>query len=60
VALDLSAIDLELAREAYTSTGIQRTSLFAEYGWTKLSDFGRSGALILSDRAWRFGVSVEF
>jgi hypothetical protein len=60
VALDLSAIDLELAREAYVSTGIQRTAVFAEYGWTRLSDFGRSGALILSDRAWRFGVSVEF
>ena len=60
VAVDLSAIDLELAREAYVSTGIQRTSAFAEYGWTRLSDFGKSGALILSDRAWRFGVSVEF
>lgn len=60
IAVDLSAIDLELAREAYVSTGIQRTSVFAEYGWTRLSNFGRSGALILSDRAWRFGVSVEF
>ena len=40
--------------------GIQRTCFFAEYGWTRLNDFGKSGALILSDRAWRFGLSVEF
>jgi hypothetical protein len=60
VAIDLSAIDASLAREAYLDTGIQRTSLFAEYGWTRLSDFGKSGALILSDHAWRFGISVEF
>jgi hypothetical protein len=60
VAVDLSAIDLNLAREAYVVTGIQRTSLFAEYGWTHLKNFGNSGRLILSDRAWRFGLSVEF
>jgi uncharacterized protein (TIGR03382 family) len=60
VAVDLSAIDLDLAREAYVSIGIQRTSLFAEYGWTRLDDFHKSGTLILSDRAWRFGLSVEF
>ena len=60
IALDLGAIDASLAREAYVGTGIQRTSLFAEYGWTRLNDFGKSGALILSDRAWRFGLSVEF
>jgi uncharacterized protein (TIGR03382 family) len=60
VALDLGAIDASLARESYIATGIQRTSVFAEYGWTRLTDFGKSGALILSDRAWRFGVSVEF
>ncbi len=60
VALDAGAIDQALAREAYNDTGIQRTSLFAEYGWTRLNNFGKSGALILSDRAWRFGLSVEF
>ena len=43
-----------------SGTGIQRTSLFAEYGWTRLDDFHKSGTLILSDRAWRFGLSVEF
>ncbi|HZR09063.1 MAG TPA: MXAN_2562 family outer membrane beta-barrel protein [Myxococcales bacterium] len=59
-AINLNAIDLDLAREAYLDTGIQRTSLFAEYGWTYLSNFHKSGALILSDHAWRFGVSVEF
>lgn len=59
-ALNLNAIDLELAREAYLDTGIQRTSLFAEYGWTYLNNFHRSGQLILSDRAWRFGLAVEF
>ncbi|MFL5310244.1 MAG: MXAN_2562 family outer membrane beta-barrel protein [Myxococcales bacterium] len=60
IALDVGAIDASLAREAYVDTGIQRTSVFAEYGWTRLNDFGKSGTLILSDRAWRFGVSVEF
>ena len=60
VAIDLGAIDASLARETYIDTGIQRTSVFAEYGWTRLNGFGKSGALILSDRAWRFGVSVEF
>jgi hypothetical protein len=60
VALDIGAIDRELAREAYYDTGIQRTCFFAEYGWTRLNDFGKSGTLILSDRAWRFGLSVEF
>jgi len=60
VAIDLSAIDASLAREAYLDTGIQRTSVFAEYGWTRLTDFGKSGTLILSDRAWRFGISLEF
>ena len=58
--MDLGALDASLAREAYIDTSIQRTSVFAEYGWTKLSSFGRSGRLILSDRAWRFGLSVEF
>ena len=60
IALDLSALDAPLAREAYIDTSIQRTALFAEYGWTRLNNFGNSGRLILSDRAWRFGLSVEF
>ena len=60
VALSLNALDPELAREAYLDTGIQRTSVFAEYGWTYLNNFNKSGALILSDHAWRFGLSVEF
>jgi uncharacterized protein (TIGR03382 family) len=60
VALNLNAIDPTLAREAYLDTGIQRTSLFAEYGWTTLNGWGKKGALVLSDHAWRFGLSVEF
>jgi len=60
IAVNLNAIDVELARAAYLETGIQRTSLFAEYGWTFLDGFGKHGSLILSDRAWRFGLSVEF
>jgi hypothetical protein len=60
VALALDAIDPDLSREAYADTGVQRTSLFAEYGWTYLSNFGHSGAMVLSDRSWRFGVSIEF
>jgi len=59
-ALNLNAIDTELAHQAYMETGIQRTSLFAEYGWTFLDGFGSNDALILTDRAWRFGLSVEF
>jgi len=60
VAVSLNAVDPDLAREAYLDTGIQRTTIFAEYGWTYLSNFHRGGALILSDRAWRFGLAVEF
>jgi hypothetical protein len=60
VALSLDAIDAGLAREAFIDMGIQRTSLFAEYGWTRLDSFHKGGSLVLSDRAWRFGVSVEF
>jgi len=60
VALSLDAIDAGLAREAFIDMGVQRTALFAEYGWTHLDDFHKAGSLILSDRAWRFGVSVEF
>ena len=60
VALNLDAIDPSVAREAYQDTFIQRTAVFAEYGWTRLDDFHRKGALILTDRAWRFGLSLEF
>jgi hypothetical protein len=60
MAINLNVIDVDLAREAYIDTGIQRTSLFAEYGWTYLDNFGKSGALILTDRSWRFGLAVEF
>jgi hypothetical protein len=59
-ALTLDSIDPELAREAYLDTGIQRTSFFAEYGWTRLDNFHSSGGLILTDRAWRFGLALEF
>jgi len=60
IALNLNAVDPSLAREAYNESGIQRTSLFAEYGWTHLNNFNKSGALVLSDHAWRFGLAVEF
>jgi hypothetical protein len=60
LALNLDAVDPDLAREAYVDTGIQRTAFFAEYGWTRLDNLQSSGGLILSDRAWRFGVSIEF
>jgi uncharacterized protein (TIGR03382 family) len=60
VALNLDAIDPDVAREAYVDTYIQRTSLFAEYGWTRLDDFHKAGALILSDKAFRFGLALEF
>ncbi len=60
LAVPLDVLDPSLAREAYVDAHLQRTSLFAEYGWTHLSSFGKGGALILSDRAWRFGLSLEF
>jgi uncharacterized protein (TIGR03382 family) len=60
VALALDSIDPDLSREAWLNSGVQRSSFFAEYGWTKLDDFGGSNALILSDHAWRFGISIEF
>jgi MYXO-CTERM domain-containing protein len=60
VAIALDAIDPDLSREAYQDTGIQRSSVFAEYGWTRLDGFRSGRALILSDRAFRFGVAIEF
>ena len=60
IALSLNSVDPQLAREAYLDTGIQRTSIFAEYGWTYLSNYHKPGALILSDHAWRFGLALEF
>jgi hypothetical protein len=60
VSLALDVIDPQLSNEAYVDLGLQRTSLFAEYAWTKLDDFGGGKALILTDRQWRFGLSLEF
>ncbi|MFL5412399.1 MAG: MXAN_2562 family outer membrane beta-barrel protein, partial [Myxococcales bacterium] len=60
VAVSLDAIDPQLSREAFMDAGVQRTALFAEYGWTRLDGFRKSGVMILNDRAWRFGISVEF
>ena len=60
IALALDALDPHVAREAFIDVGIQRTSLFAEYGWTRLDGFKSGNVLILTDRAWRFGLSVEF
>ena len=59
-AIALDALDPDLSREAFTDTGIQRTSIFAEYGWTRLDGFHDNKSLILTDRAWRFGVAMEF
>ena len=59
-AFALDWIDPSLSREAFNDVHIQRTALFAEYGWTHLDGFGKKTALILSDRAWRFGLSLEF
>ena len=56
----LDALDPDLSREAFEGTHIQRTSVFAEYGWTRLDGFHNGRALILSDRAWRFGLAMEF
>ena len=60
VAVALDSLDPDLSLEAYNDTGIQRSSLFMEYGWTYLNNFGKSNALILSDKGWRFGISLEF
>jgi hypothetical protein len=60
VAFSLNVIDPELASEGARDAGIQRTSAFAEYGWTYLDNYGKSDVMVLSDRAWRFGISVEF
>ena len=59
-ALALDWLDPNLSREAYNDVHLQRTSLFAEYGWTNLTGFGSKTALTLSDRAWRFGLALEF
>jgi hypothetical protein len=60
LALALDSLDPDLSREAYLDTGIQRTTIFAEYGWTRLDGFHSNSSLILTDRAWRFGLAMEF
>lgn len=60
VALALDAISPEIANEARVDLGLRRTSIFAEYAWTRLDDFRTHRPLILSDRAWRFGLALEF
>jgi uncharacterized protein (TIGR03382 family) len=60
LAFSLDAISPGLSNEGRREIGLKRTSLFAEYGWTHLDDFGAGRGLILSDRAWRFGLSLEF
>ena len=60
VAFALDALDPDLSREAFVSSSIQRTSIFAEYGWTRLDNFRKGNALILTDRGWRFGLALEF
>ena len=59
-ALSLDAISPDLSNEGRMDIGLKRTSLFAEYGWTRLDDFHSGRGLVLSDRAWRFGLSLEF
>jgi hypothetical protein len=59
-AISLDAIDPGVSNEAYLDLGLQRTSVFAEYGWTRLDGFHSSGNLILTDRGWRFGLALEF
>jgi hypothetical protein len=59
-AIALDAIDPGISNEAYLDLGLQRTAVFAEYGWTRLDGFHSSGNLILTDRGWRFGLSLEF
>jgi hypothetical protein len=60
VALALDVLTPGIANEGRVDFGFKRSSIFAEYGWTRLDNFRRGHPLILSDRAWRFGVSVEF
>jgi hypothetical protein len=60
VALALDAITPGISNEGRVDFGFKRSSIFAEYGWTRLDNFRRGHPLILSDRAWRFGLSVEF
>lgn len=60
LALSIDQLSPGLANEAYIDMGLQRTSLFVEYGWTNLSGFGSDSSLILSDKAVRFGLALEF
>lgn len=59
-ALALDALSPGISNEGRIDLGLRRTSLFAEYAWTRLDDFHTHHPLILSDRAWRFGFSLEF
>lgn len=60
VAFDINSLSPGIASEAYIDMGLQRTSLFFEYGWTRLDGFRNGTSLILSDKGPRFGLSLEF
>lgn len=60
LALSIDSLSPGLANEAYIDMGLQRTSVFAEYGWTRLDGFRNQSSLILSDKGLRFGLGLEF
>jgi len=49
--------DLE---EAYVDLGLQRTCVFAEYGWNKIDSFGSGVGADPEQPGLRFGLSMEF
>ncbi|MBS2022034.1 MAG: hypothetical protein JST92_06460 [Deltaproteobacteria bacterium] len=60
LAFSIDTISPGIANEAFIDMGLQRTSVFVEYGWTRLDGFRNGTSLILSDRGPRLGLSLEF
>ena len=60
LALSVDALSPGIANEAFIDLGLQRTTFFFEYGWTRLDGFRNGTSLILTDKGLRFGLGLEF
>jgi hypothetical protein len=58
--LCLDPLEPRAARTFDNEVGVNNSYLFAEFLLARLDDFGRGGALNLSDMTWLIGLALEF
>lgn len=59
IMLRLDQFDLKTAKDFDREWGVNHTSLFFEWFWTKVNNF-EQGGLNLSDSSWSVGIALEF